>query len=408
MAKSHTILEVFVASPGDVADERQILEDVVSEFNITWGDKHQVRLELLKWETHSRPGFGQDGQDVVNNQIGDTYDIFLGIMWGRFGSPTKHAESGTEEEFNRAYSRLKEAPGSVQIMFYFKDAGIPPSKINAEQFVKVQAFKKRIADEYGGLYYLFETTDDFQTKARTHLSKVVQDWLDSNSTTNESRSVTEVTLNDTNSHNPLANLAELENEDSEDGLIELIERASDAMSEVVRVIEKMTNATNDLGEKFQQRTDEMNKLTANGAKPNMNASKRVSNNAANDLEVFVQRMSVEIPEFYKQNSLAMETFCKVAMMSETDFEDDLENVQTTLNQIQEYRGAIETSSGSLLEFRTTIFDLPRMTTVFNRARRRAVAIMDDLLAQLRIASNQSEDVEQLLIRLLNKNGGCAQ
>jgi hypothetical protein len=82
MAKAHTILEIFIASPGDVVAERKVLEDVVSEFNLTWGDKHRVRLELLKWETHSRPAFGQDGQDVINKQIGDNYDIFLGIMWG--------------------------------------------------------------------------------------------------------------------------------------------------------------------------------------------------------------------------------------------------------------------------------------------------------------------------------------
>lgn len=175
MAKTHTILEVFVASPGDVADERRILEDVVSEFNNTWGDKHKVWLELVKWETHSRPGFGEDPQDVINKQVGDMYDIFLGIMWARFGSPTNRAESGTEEEFNRAYSRLKEVPASVQIMFYFKDAAIPPSQIDTEQLSKVQAFKQRIADEYGGLYAEFETTDDFQTKTRIQLSKVVQE-----------------------------------------------------------------------------------------------------------------------------------------------------------------------------------------------------------------------------------------
>jgi hypothetical protein len=408
MAKTHTILEVFIASPGDVTDERRILEDVLAEFNITWGDKHQVRLELVKWETHSWPGFGQDAQDVINKQIGDTYDIFLGIMWGRFGSPTKRAESGTEEEFNRAYSRLKDAPGSVQIMFYFKDAGIPPSKMDTEQLAKVQAFKKTIADEYDGLYYQFETIDDFQTKARIHLSKVVQDWLDSNSAMIESKTVTEATNDDAKPHDPLANLAALENDEAEDGLIDLVERGSDAMNAVVGVVEKMTVATNDLGEKFQQRTDEVNRLTAGGATPDMKAAKRASNNAANDLEVFVKRMSVEIPEFYKQNALAMDTFGKVAMISETDFDDDPKDVRTVLDQIQEYRGAIESSSESLREFRGTIFALPRMTTAFNRARKRAVAIMDDLLDQLRIAANQSEDVEQLFARLLHRNRGNAQ
>ena len=400
MAKTHTILEIFIASPGDVVAERKVFEDVVSEFNLTWGDKHRVRLELLKWETHSRPAFGQDGQDVINKQIGDNYDIFLGIMWGRFGTATSRAESGTEEEFNRAYTRLSEGD-NVQIMFYFKDAGIPPSQMDAEQLGKVQAFKKKIADEYGGLYYQFENTDDFQTKARIHLSKVVQNWLEGNADAIESKTVAKLEDSKTDSHNPLSNLAALDDGDADDGLIDLVERASEAMEEVVSVVNRMGEATNDLGGKFTQRTGEINDLTAGGTKADMKAAKRVSNNAANDLEVFVKRMSVEIPEFYKQNSLAMETFGKVAMLSEQDFDEDTKDVKSALAQIQEYRTAIDTSSSSLVEFRQSISGLPRMTTTFNRARRRAVAIMDDLLAQLRIASSQSEDVEQLLMRLLN-------
>jgi len=106
MAKTQTILDVFVASPGDVIEERKILEEVINEFNVTWSDERNLRLDLVKWETHSRPGFGEDAQDVVNQQIGDEYDIFLGLMWGRYGSQTKRAESGTEEEFERAYRRL--------------------------------------------------------------------------------------------------------------------------------------------------------------------------------------------------------------------------------------------------------------------------------------------------------------
>ena len=65
-------------------------------------------------------------------------------------------------------------------MFYFKDAGISPSKIDPVQLQKVQEFKQRISDEYGGLYHSFETTDQFQSMVRIHLSKVVQDWLDIN------------------------------------------------------------------------------------------------------------------------------------------------------------------------------------------------------------------------------------
>lgn len=402
MAKTHTILQVFVASPGDVADERTLLEDVVSEFNNTWGNRNNVMLELLKWETHSRPGFGADPQDVINDQIGDEYDIFIGIMWGRFGSPTKRAESGTEEEFNRAYARLSDSPDSIQIMFYFKDAGIPPSKIDATQLQKVQEFKKKISDEYGGLYHSFETPEQFQSSVRMHLSKVVQDWLDANASTTPrtAKDISASQENDPSMKDPLSNLLALETEADEDGIIELVELANETMAEVTNVVERMSEATTALSEKFTQLTDEANEVAASG--PDMKAAKRVSNKAADDLEVFVKRMSVEIVEFNKQSTRAMDTFGNIAMISENDLNEKPDDIAVARANMQTYTNAVSTSADSLTEFRDTIFKLPRMTTAFNRARKRAVAVMDDLLNQLRIAASQSQDVDILLARLESK------
>ena len=401
MAKTHTILQVFVASPNDVSDERTLLSEVVAEFNNTWGTRNGVMLELLKWETHSRPGFGADAQDVINKHIGDDYDIFIGIMWGRFVSQTERAESGTEEEFSRAYSRLSDSPKGVQILFYFKDAGIPPSKIDPSQLQKVQEFKQRIGDEYGGYYRSFESAEQFQSMARMHLSKVVQDWLDANNLDPASppKNKTALELNAAKipSDDPLSNLAALELEEDEDGIIELIELATESMAEVASVVKRMSIATIDLGEKFAKRKTEANEASAGGK--NMKAAKRISNKAADDLEMFVKIMSIEIREFNKHSVTAMDTFGNIAMMSEHDLEEDPDDIAAARASIQKYTITISTSAKSLENFRKTIFDLPRMTTSFNRARKRAVAIMDDLLNQLRIAASQSQDVDSLLARL---------
>lgn len=401
MAKQQTLLQILVASPGDVAEERKILEDVMNEFNLTWADSHKVRLELVKWETHTRPGFGEDAQDVINKQIGDQYDIFLGIMWGRFGSPTSRAESGTEEEFERAYSRLKTSPENIQIMFYFKDAAIPPSKIDPTQLAKVQEFQRKIATEYGGLYHRFGSTEEFRTKSRIHLSMLVQDWRKTLSTTGGGTTKTTTLAPAGDTVDPLANLSALTDDDFDDGIIELSERASEAMGAVVAIVEKMSDATKELVAKFAERTKEVKQLTSGGSTPNIKAAKRVSNSLASDLEVYVNRLSVEIPEFHKQHSVAMDTFGKIAIISDTDLEEDPEDIKTALAQIHDYRNGISRSSESLREFRATIARLPRMTSAFNRARRRTTAIIDDLLVQLRSAENQIQDVEQLLERMLD-------
>lgn len=406
MAKTQTVLQLFLASPSDVVEERKILEEVISELNITLGDTHCIRLELLKWETHTQPGFGEDAQAVINHQIGDNYDIFMGVMWGRFGSATNRAESGTEEEFERAYERLKKPPVSEQIMFYFKNAGIPPSNIDTDQLGKVQEFKAKISNEYGGLYHEFDTLEQFQMKARIHLSKLVQDWIASSSKPVVKKATDPTKPTYEEEFNPLSNLMALA--DEEDGLFELYEITTDAMEAVVDVVDKLSEATTDVGKKFRLRTAEVNKLNESRATDDHKAIKRISNNAANDLEVYVQRMSVEIPEFHMQHSSAMEAFGKIALISSVDLDEDPDDIRTILSQIQGYRAGLSNSTESLANFRKTTEALPRMTTAFNRARKRAVAVLDDMLIQLRRAESQAGDVEELLKRMLDSESDIDQ
>jgi len=95
-------IRVFIASPGDVSDEREIASHVVGEISRIFGTPFDIHVEAARWETHAWPDIGQDGQDVINRQIGD-FDVLVGVMWKRFGSPTKRSQSGTGEEFERAY-----------------------------------------------------------------------------------------------------------------------------------------------------------------------------------------------------------------------------------------------------------------------------------------------------------------
>ncbi len=401
MADVHKVLQVFVASPGDVVSERESLEDVIREFNITWGDKNRVLLNLVKWETHTYPDFGNGPQDVINTQIGDSYDIFLGIMWTRFGTPTQNAESGTEEEFNRAYNRLKDSPKDIKIMFYFKDAAVSPSKVDGVQLQKVHQFKEIISVDYGGLYHEFETTEQFQTKVRMHLSKIVQDWLEANESdrTNDSHLDSVHTITNLKD-DPLKNLRALNANLDEDDILDIVEVGIDAMSEVNNIVTRMTDATADLGNKFQSISDEAK--TVSPTNHDLKNVKKLSNKAANDLEIFVKRTSVEIVEFNKQSKIAMDSFGKVAMMAETETNDSAEDIAGARQAMIDYIDAIQFSVNSLSDMQSIIDSLPRMTSSFNRARKRAVAVIDDLLYQFNIAINQSHDVEELLARLESK------
>lgn len=117
MPQTISLYKLFLASPSDVKEERLIVENVINDFNNTYSSQLNARIELCSWEKSSYPSVGEYPQAVINSQIGDDYDIFLGILWTRFGSKTLNYESGTEEEFYRALERSQQA-GKVHIMMY--------------------------------------------------------------------------------------------------------------------------------------------------------------------------------------------------------------------------------------------------------------------------------------------------
>ena len=52
------VVRVFVSSPGDMAEERRVLNEVVERINGTQGRASGVRLELCKWEDDVVPQIG--------------------------------------------------------------------------------------------------------------------------------------------------------------------------------------------------------------------------------------------------------------------------------------------------------------------------------------------------------------
>ncbi len=167
-------IRIFVASPGDVQSERDQLAKVVEELNLTISaiapEKHVV-LELIRWETHVHPGLGKDAQEVVNQQIGD-YDIFVGMLWKRMGTPTTNARSGTEEEFRRAYETWRRNK-TLPILFYFCQQSFPPprTKEEVEQLGKVVEFRAEISNK--GLIAEYADHDGFADVIRPHLLLVL-------------------------------------------------------------------------------------------------------------------------------------------------------------------------------------------------------------------------------------------
>ena len=163
------IYKCLVASPGDTKEERQICLKIFKELNKGLGECFSFSIEERMWEHNTRPSFsGEYSQATISDQLGNDYDLFVGIMNNKFGTKTNVAGSGTEEEFNNAYQRLKNKE-CLDIMFYFNDAPVKKSELNSEDFNKVNNFKKKVAD-LGGYYWTYNGVNDFENIFRTHLT----------------------------------------------------------------------------------------------------------------------------------------------------------------------------------------------------------------------------------------------
>ena len=401
MPTNPTTLHVLLASPNDVSAERDVAQEVIEDLNVSLRGSN-IRVELIRWEQHSRPGLGRDGQEVINRQLGDEYDILIGIMWARFGSPTQRAGSGTEEEFNQALEKAQKHGAHVEIMFYFKASGpMRLEEIDVDQLKKVQAFKARLREH--GLQREFTDADDFRRQLHMHLGRLVRTWPQPHPATQQqppppaidTGSTTSVATAKDGGDNPLANLSELDGsaEGVDYGVLDLVDQTVDAMNATTAIAGRLTDATHALGEQFQRRTEEVNALRDG---QDMVQRKRIVNNSANDLEHFVNRLAVEIPELYVQQSTSMDALGSIVTASGRDLAESHEVVTELRSNLRGYIDGLQSAASGVKELRGVVSGMPRLTNNFVRARRRTIAVLDDLATQLERAIRQIEDVEQLL------------
>ena len=112
------LLRIFVSSPGDCAQERALLDEVVERINTSDLNRSGILLRTFAWEHDVVPRIGLPPQGVVDEQT-PFCDIYIGIMSARFGGDGTR-ESGTEQEFRDALTGFGES-GQPWILFYFNE-----------------------------------------------------------------------------------------------------------------------------------------------------------------------------------------------------------------------------------------------------------------------------------------------
>lgn len=167
------VLQILIASPGDVPSERRIISDVIYEWNYTNSRERSVVLLPIRWETHASPEMGSRPQAVINEQVVDLCDMAVAVFWMRLGTPTGEAESGTAEEITRMGNAGK------TVMLYFSDAQVRPRSIDFIEYQRLLAFQNQTYPN--GLIETYESLDEFREKFRRQLAIQITKIISSDS-----------------------------------------------------------------------------------------------------------------------------------------------------------------------------------------------------------------------------------
>ena len=167
------VIKVFIASPGDLAEERRAFKEVVDELNKGFGRGAHVTFQPLGWED-ALSTMGRRSQSVINEDI-DACDIFILVMWRRWGQEAPDAKpysSYTEEEFYRALAR-NEKDRTPTLFVFFKHIDPGQMADAGPQLEKVLAFRKKLEATRRVLPRRFEDEKSFRIEIDKHLTAFV-------------------------------------------------------------------------------------------------------------------------------------------------------------------------------------------------------------------------------------------
>ncbi len=167
-------INVFIASPGDLKDERQEFRKTMQLLNVGFGDGASVEFVPLGWE-NTLASTGPRVQSVINTDI-DRCDIFILAMYRRWGQGAPDAEpytSYTEEEFHRALERWKTS-GTPEIFVFFKRVDAESEADPGPELRKVMEFRKHLEETRQVLYRYFDSPESLMEEIDKHLRAYVK------------------------------------------------------------------------------------------------------------------------------------------------------------------------------------------------------------------------------------------
>lgn len=383
MAKSITKYTVFLGSPGDLEEERFEVENAIKELNLTYASRNNLILELLKWETHSAPGISNAyTQDLINKDIGNDYDIFIGLLWQKFGTKTNVANSGTEEEFLNAIKRF-ENKENIQILFYFKNkAPLSLSEINIDELSKINKFKE-ILKENKVLYSSFNDVDELKANLRMHLPTRIDDLI-----SKDNVDINKVEIVDTNE-------VFLENDDvtlEEDlGLFDYLIEFENLLSNGTAALINISEITKNIGEEFIKKSEEIERINKY-PNPNKVVIIELLKRVSRLMDDYSERLKLENVVFYNNFKDAIDIGLKyINSMEYMDKDQYEENLISTLKSTEALYATMPGAINGIYGFHDAIKTFPALQSNLNKSKRILDKQLEEFIFSLKGARNLTNE-----------------
>lgn len=369
-------IKIFISCPGDIIDELSSIQLIIEEINKTSGKQNLYNLELLNWKTDTYTQVGTDAQEVITNQLESEYDILVGLLWQKIGTPTKREKSGTIEEINRAISNDEK-----EQLIYFKTT--PPDNLNLidpDQLSKINSFKKELSSK-GVLYKEFISTINFESLFRINLTNLIIEQVlapkkrlaeTKPSKTNEDKysSITDL-------------ITEVENKDEDTlglDIFNLVEETTSYLNMISASLSSMTNSLKDLTTNLTKRTEELRKfIKIKDDRLRISKVKTVANLLANELDEFNNRINNELPVFSENFTAVGHAYSKVMLAASSyDYEDTSGIKESAIK----FRDSVEDSTEGCATLLRAVMKWPPVNPKFNKSKRETELTLKNLTKEM--------------------------
>jgi hypothetical protein len=194
-------ISIFLSSPGDVLQERQIVSKVINKLTSSPLLHDKINLELISWD---QPGTtipllaSISPQEAINQgmKLPADCDIVIVVLWSRLGTPLTTSSflkpdgnqylSGTEWEFLNAQEKAKQTSRPLILLFRRTEKVLlDPDASDFEEKTKqrklVNEFFKSLSNPDGSIQYSYSsytTPTEFESLLEQNITALVARLID--------------------------------------------------------------------------------------------------------------------------------------------------------------------------------------------------------------------------------------